>query len=111
MEQAKEQVVGSKGCRGAGMEAGREEKSSQKSRQWIEEQAEEQEEGVIILLVKLRIQPTRSLKYGFFSGLGICSFQKNGTIFAFFSVLYKRTERSLRSVPYFIKERNDLCVL
>ena len=26
-------------------------------------------------------------------------------------VLYKRTERFLRSFPFFIKERNDLCVL
>ena len=45
------------------------------------------------------------------SGLGIRSFQKNGTIFAFFSALYKRTERSLRSFPFFIKERNNLCIL
>ena len=45
------------------------------------------------------------------SGLGIRSFQKNVPIFAFFSVLYKRTERSLRSFPVFIKERSDLCVL
>ena len=42
------------------------------------------------------------------AGLGIRSFQKNGTIFAFFSVLYKRTEQSLRSFPFFIKERNVL---
>ena len=27
------------------------------------------------------------------------------------SVLFKRTERSLRSFPFFYKERNDLCVL
>ena len=27
------------------------------------------------------------------------------------SVLFKRTERSLRSFPFFIKEQNDLCVL
>ena len=27
------------------------------------------------------------------------------------SFLFKRTERSLRSFPFFIKERNDLCVL
>ena len=45
------------------------------------------------------------------AGLGIRSFQKNGTIFALFSVLYNRTERSLRSFPFFIKEWNDLCVL
>ena len=44
-------------------------------------------------------------------GLGIRSFQKNGTIFAFFSVFYKRTERSLHSFLFFIKKRNDLCVL
>ena len=44
-------------------------------------------------------------------GLGIRSFQKNGTIFAFFSVLYKRTGRSLHSFPFFTKERNNLCVL
>ena len=39
------------------------------------------------------------------------SFMKNGTIFAFFSVLYKRTEQSLRSFPLLIKEWNNLCVL
>ena len=58
-------------------------------------------------------------------GLGIRSFQKNVPIFAFFSVLYKRTFRSLHSFlffikrmfrslhsfPFFIKERSDLCVL
>ena len=27
------------------------------------------------------------------------------------SVLFKRTERSLRSFPFFIKEQNNLCVL
>ena len=27
------------------------------------------------------------------------------------SILFKRTERSLRSFPFFIKERNDLCAL
>ena len=59
--------MGSKACRGAGREAGREEQSRQQSRQWVVEQAEEQEGGVIILLVKLGIQPTRTLKYGFFS--------------------------------------------
>ena len=42
------------------------------------------------------------------AGLGIRSFQKNGPIFAFFSVLYKRTFRSLHSFPFFIKERSDL---
>ena len=46
-----------------------------------------------------------------FAGLGIRSFQKNLPIFAFFSVLYKRMFRSLRSFPLFIKERSDLCVL
>ena len=45
------------------------------------------------------------------TGLGIRSFQKHVPIFSFFSVLYKRTERSLRSFPFFIKEWNDLCVL
>ena len=45
------------------------------------------------------------------AGLGIRSFQKNVPIFAFFSVLYKRTERSLPSFLFFIKERSDLCVL
>ena len=45
------------------------------------------------------------------AGLGILPFQKNVPIFAFFSVLYKRTERSLRSFLFFIKERNNLCVL
>ena len=39
------------------------------------------------------------------------SLQTNGTIFAFFSILYKRTEWSLRSFPFLIKERNNLCVL
>ena len=47
-------------------------------------------------------------RFSFFTGLGIRSFQKNRTIFAFFSVLYKRTERFLRSFPFFIKERNIL---
>ena len=49
--------------------------------------------------------------WGQMAGLGIHSFQKNGTIFALFSVLYKRTERSLRSFPFFIKKRNVFCVL
>ena len=44
-------------------------------------------------------------------GMGIRSFQKNIPIFAFFSVLYKRTFRSLRSFLFFIKERSDLCIL
>ena len=44
-------------------------------------------------------------------GLGIRSFQKNVPIFAFFSVLYKRTFQSLHSFPFFIKEHSDLCVL
>ena len=64
-------------------------------------------------LVIPRLQGCR-IKIGFYditSGLGIRSFQKNVPIFAFFSVLYKRTERSLRSFPFFIKERSDLCVL
>ena len=39
----------------------------------------------------------------FEAGLGIGSFQKNVAIFAFFSVLYKRTKRSLRSFLFFIK--------
>ena len=38
-------------------------------------------------------------------------FKKNGTFFAFFSVLSKRTEQSLRSFLFFLKERNVLCVL
>ena len=42
------------------------------------------------------------------SGLGIRSFQNNVPIFAFFSVLYKRTERYLRSFLFFIKEQNVL---
>ena len=45
------------------------------------------------------------------TGLSTCSFQKNVPIFAFFSVLYKRTEWSLPSFLFFIKEENDLCVL
>ena len=40
-----------------------------------------------------------------------CCLLKNGTIFAFFPVLYKRTERSLQSFAIFIKEWNNLCVL
>ena len=43
--------------------------------------------------------------------LGIRSFQKNVPIFEFFSVLYKKTEPSLRSFPFFIKECSDHCVL
>ena len=47
---------------------------------------------------------------GKYSALGIRSFQKNVSIFALFSVLYKRTEQSLRSFTFFIKERNrTLC--
>ena len=42
------------------------------------------------------------------AGLGIRSFQKNGTIFAFFSVLYKRTEWSLHSFPFFIKKNGTI---
>ena len=38
------------------------------------------------------------------------SLLKNGTFFAFFSILY-RTERFLRSFSFFIKEQNVLCVL
>ena len=43
--------------------------------------------------------------------MGIRSFQKIVPFFAFFSVLLKRTKHSLRSFPFFLKERNDLCVL
>ena len=39
------------------------------------------------------------------------SFLKNGTFFPFFSVLFKRTERSFRSFPFFSKDRNVLSVL
>ena len=39
------------------------------------------------------------------------SFKKNRTFFAFFSVLFKRTEQSLRYFPFFLKEQNDLCIL
>ena len=45
------------------------------------------------------------------AGLGIRSFQKNVPFFPFFSVLFKRTERSFRSFPFFSKERNVLSVL
>ena len=38
-------------------------------------------------------------------------FSKECNILAFFPVIYKRTERSLGSFPFFIKEQNDLCVL
>ena len=39
------------------------------------------------------------------------SLQKNVAFFAFFSVLCKRTLRSLRFFPFFAKERCDLCIL
>ena len=42
------------------------------------------------------------------------SLEKNVAFFAFFAffpVLYKRTKCFLRSFPFFIKERNNLCVL
>ena len=39
------------------------------------------------------------------------SFLKNGTFFPFFSVLFKRTERSFRSFPFFSKERNILSII
>ena len=61
---------------------------------------------------------TLNLFYHNNSGLGIRSFQNNATflrsfpffikehgVFAFFSVLYKRTQRSLYSFTFFIKER------
>ena len=38
-------------------------------------------------------------------------FSKERNVLAFFPVLYNRTKRSLRSFPFFIKERDDLCVL
>ena len=38
-------------------------------------------------------------------------FLKERNVLAFFSVLYRKTERFLRSFPFFIKEWNDLCVL
>ena len=41
----------------------------------------------------------------------IRSFQKNVPLFAFFSVLLNITEQSLRSFPFFLKERNVLCFL
>ena len=44
-------------------------------------------------------------------GNGHPFFSKECNVLPFFPVLYKRTERSLRSFPFFIKERNDLCVL
>ena len=46
--------------------------------------------------LKIKPKPTSIL-----AGLGIRSFQKNAPFFAFFSVLLKRTERSLRSFPFF----------
>ena len=54
---------------------------------------------------------TEHIVFVFLSGLGIRSFQKNGAIFVFFFVLYKRMERSLHSFPFFIKELNVFCVL
>ena len=39
------------------------------------------------------------------------SLQKNAAFFAIFSVLYKRTPRSLHSFPFFIKERKIFYVL
>ena len=53
-------------------------------------------------------------RYSLTPGLGISSFQKNATFlhsFPFFSILYKRMQRSLCSFPFFIKERNVFCVL
>ena len=38
-------------------------------------------------------------------------FSKERNVRAFCPVLYKRTDRFLRSFPFFIKERKDLCVL
>ena len=35
-----------------------------------------------------------------YTGLGICSFQKNVPFFVFFCVLYRRTFHSLRSFPF-----------
>ena len=52
-----------------------------------------------------------SCSFTFWTGLGIRSFQKIIPIFAFFSVLYKRMFRSLRSFPFFIKEHSDLSFL
>ena len=61
---------------------------------------------------KCGVCPARGIsKHHIIAGLGICSFQKNVPFFAFFSFLVKRTERSLRSFPFVLKERNDLCVL
>ena len=46
----------------------------------------------------------------YFIRVGHPFFSKERTVLAFFPVLFKRTERSLSSFPFFIKERNDLCV-
>ena len=43
--------------------------------------------------------------------VGHAFFSKERNVLAFFSVLYKRTQRSLRSFALFIKERGVLCVL
>ena len=46
-----------------------------------------------------------------FGRVGHPFFSKERNVLTFFSVLYKKTERSLHSFLFFIKEQNDLCVL
>ena len=46
-----------------------------------------------------------------FPRVGHPFFSKECNVLAFFSVLYKRTWRSLRSFPFFIKEHGVLCIL
>ena len=48
-------------------------------------------------------RPNRRVEHPFFS--------EERNVLAFFSVLYKRMEHFLHSFPFFINERNDLCVL
>ena len=46
-----------------------------------------------------------------YSRAGHPFFSKERNVLEFFSVLYKRTQHSLRSFPFFIKEHGVLCVL
>ena len=45
------------------------------------------------------------------SRVGHPFFSKDCNVLAFFPVLYKRTDHFLRSFPFFIKQRNNLCAL
>ena len=85
---------------------GQRQKSVQKSACWCRDNIKDTRYS-IHYTYSTELEASRS-KCNFAAGLGIRSFQMNGTIFAFFSILYKRTKRSFRSFPFFIKERNVL---